>query len=90
MILDNRKYLIFLTSELDLIDFNSVLETSSETVRKSADNTKTFVKWDGEMPECLTQLTETWGPYTYEEILEIMNTEEWAKSEDTYGYIQGT
>jgi hypothetical protein len=41
---DNRKYIIFSTSELDKINFDEVLETSSETVRKSIDETKTFVK----------------------------------------------
>jgi len=40
--------MIFNTSELDKIDFTQVLETSADTVRKSVDNTKTFVKWDGE------------------------------------------
>jgi hypothetical protein len=41
---DNRKYIIFSTSELDKINFDEVLETSAETVRKSVDETKTFVK----------------------------------------------
>ncbi len=42
---DNRKFMIFNVSELDQIDFTQVLETDIDTVRKSVDETKTFVKW---------------------------------------------
>jgi hypothetical protein len=41
---DNRKYIIFSTSELEKINFDEVFETSAETVRKSVNQTKTFVK----------------------------------------------
>ena len=74
---DNREFMIFNVSELDQIDFTKVLETSVDTVRKSVDQTKTFVKWDGAMPECVTNLTTKEGPYTYEEILVILATPEW-------------
>jgi len=70
--------MIFNVSELDQIDFNQVLETSIDTVRKSVDGTKTFVKWDGEtIPSSVEALTTKEGPYTYEEILVILATEEW-------------
>jgi hypothetical protein len=74
---DNRRFMIFNVSELNQIDFNSVLETSVDTVRKSVDETKTFVKWDGTMPTCVSNLTTKEGPYTYEEILTILSTPEW-------------
>lgn len=74
---ENRKFMIFNVSELNQINFNEVLETSVETVRKSVDETKTFVKWDGDMPECVNNLTTKEGPYTYEEILTILSTPEW-------------
>jgi hypothetical protein len=70
--------MIFNVSELDQIDFTQVLETSIDTVRKSVDETKTFVKWDGEsIPSSVDALTTKEGPYTYEEILTILATEEW-------------
>jgi hypothetical protein len=70
--------MIFNVSELDTIDFTQVLETSAETVRKSVDSTKTFVKWDGLIiPDCVLNLTTKEGPYTYEEILTILATPEW-------------
>jgi hypothetical protein len=75
----NRNFMIFNVSELSQIDFTQVLETSTETVRKSTDETKTFVKWDGNEPECVTSLTTQEGPYTYDEIITILSTEEWTK-----------
>jgi hypothetical protein len=74
---EHREFMIFNVSELNQIDFTKVCETSIDTVRKSVDGTKTFVKWDGTMPECIANLTTKEGPYTYEEILVILATEEW-------------
>jgi hypothetical protein len=75
-----KKYIIFNVIELDNINFNEVLETSSETVRKSVDNTKTFVNWSGDTPNCVETLTTKEGPYSIEEILIILNGEDWFKS----------
>ena len=70
--------MIFNVSELSNIDFTQVLETSADTVRKSVDETKTFVKWDGiEIPSSVASLTTKEGPYTYTEILAILATPEW-------------
>lgn len=74
---ETRQYVIFDVIELDQIDFNQVLETSADTVRKSVDGTKTFVKWDGEVPACVANLT-TKGEYlTHSEIIAILSTEAW-------------
>ena len=75
----NRSYVIFDVSELDKLNFSEVLETSAETVRKSVDGTKTFVKWksDESVPLSVETLT-TKGTYlTHEEILVILATPEW-------------
>jgi hypothetical protein len=74
---ENREFMIFNVSELPQINFAQVLETSAETVRRSVDGTKTFVKWDGAMPQCVADLETKEGPYTYEEILMILATSEW-------------
>ena len=77
-IYDNREFMIFNVSELGTIDFTQVLETSADTVRKSVDLTKTFVKWDGVIiPQCVQNLTTKEGPYNYDEILAILATPEW-------------
>ena len=74
---DNRKYIIFSVSELGQINFNEVLETDPSTIRKSVNLTKTFVKWDGTMPDCVFNLTTKEGPYTQEEMMTILETPEW-------------
>jgi hypothetical protein len=75
-----RQFMIFNVSELPLIDFTQVLETSIDTVRKSIDGTKTFVKWDTEeIPSSVQSLTTSEGPYSYEEILTILSTPEWSE-----------
>lgn len=80
---EQRQFMIFNVSELPLIDFSQVLETSEETVRKSVDGNKTFVKWDGEsIPSSVTFLTTSEGPYTYTEILEILSTTEWTNNQE--------
>jgi len=78
---ENREFMIFNTSELPQIDFTQVCETSIDTVRKSIDGTKTFVKWDGATPSSVEALTTKEGPYTYIEILDILSTEEWTSNE---------
>jgi hypothetical protein len=75
---ENRSFAIFSTTEIDQVDFSLVCETSADTLRKSVDETKTFVKWDGEQPEFVSELTTLEGPYTYTEILEILSTPEWS------------
>lgn len=73
---ENRQYVIFNVNELPLVDFAQVLESSPETVRRSLDNTKTFVKFTSP-PTFLDQLTSKQGLYTHEEILAILATPEW-------------
>jgi len=77
---EDRKYLIFNMSEIDTINFSSVLETSVDTIRKSVDETLTFVKWDGSTPLFVSSLSTTQGPYTHTEILSVLSTETWAPS----------
>ena len=82
-IYENRNFMIFNVSELPNIDFTQVLETSQDTVRKSIDQTKTFVKWDGEIiPTSVDSLTTKEGPYTYTEILVILSQPEWSSNEE--------
>ena len=79
---ENRNYMIFNISEVDQIDFNTVLETSAQNIRVSVDGSKSFVKWEGEMPACVSGLTTKEGPYNHSEILAILSTEEWTDPMD--------
>jgi len=81
---ENREFMIFNVSELPQIDFTQVLETSIDTVRKSVDETKTFVKWDGTtIPSSVDSLTTKEGPYTYEEMLTFLARPEWTDPNTT-------
>lgn len=76
---EHRQFMVFSVSELSNINFNEVLETSADTVRKNVDGTKTFVKWDSEtIPPSVDSLTTKEGPYTYEQMLELLATAEWS------------
>ena len=77
----SRNYLIIQSSELSKVDFSQVLETSASTVRKSIDGTKTFIKWDGDTPSCVSNLTNTEGPYTHGQITTILDTDAWVSEE---------
>ena len=77
---EDRKYLIFNMSEIDTINFSSVLETSVDTIRKSVDETLTFVKWKGNTPSFVSSLSTAQGPYTHTEILSVLSTETWTPS----------
>ena len=75
----NREFMIFSVTELSKIDFNEVKETSMDTVRKSINGEKTFVKWDGDViPASVESLETKQGPYTYIEMINILATEEWS------------
>jgi hypothetical protein len=75
--MDTRYYIIFSTSELDKINFSEVMESSVETLRRSVDGSKTFVKYTGEMPASVASLTTKQSPLTYEEILAELGKTEW-------------
>ena len=75
--LDNT-YIIFDVTELSTIDFDQVLETSSETVIYNVAETQTIVKYIGEMPSSVQALTTKEGPYSYTEIKNILTGSAWA------------
>ena len=80
-IYDNRHYVIIPYSEVDTIDFDQVLETAVSTVRKSVDGTETFVKYEGNMPSSVTAVEGKSQAYSHLEILEILATDDWIRSE---------
>ena len=83
---EQRQFVIFDVTELPLIDFSQVLETSADTVRRSTDGTQTFVKWDGDIPPSCVEALTTKGEYlTYEEILEVLQTPAWTSPEEMDG-----
>lgn len=71
------KYVILDVSELNSVDFSEVKEKSTDYLSLSVDETKTFVKFEGDTPSSLEGKTE----YTYAEILEVLATDEWTPSD---------
>lgn len=80
---EDRHYVIFSVSEIDKINFNEVLETSADTVRKSVDGTLTFVKWDGDMvPSCVDTLTTKGNILSQTEMISELETSVWTPIPD--------
>ena len=70
-------YIIIDMTEVSLVDFSQVLQTSEETLRLSVDEYQTVLKWEGDEPSFVATLISYDGPYTHSEILAIMATPEW-------------
>jgi hypothetical protein len=75
--LNDRNYLIMKVEELNKVDFSQVLETSADSVRKCKNEIYTFVKWEGDEPDFVNTLVDKYGPYSHQEILEILSDENW-------------
>jgi hypothetical protein len=75
---EDRNFMVFSTSEINKINFDEVLETDAQWLRKSVNETKTFVKWDGDnIPNSVQTLTTSEGPYNYDEMIILLNSSEW-------------
>lgn len=70
MAFENRRWLVIPTSIVDDIDFNQVHESSLDSLRKSLDDTQTFIKYDVVVVE--ETYTETYEDPEMQE--EITNT----------------
>ena len=70
-------YVIINSSEVSSVDFSQVKETSADTLRYSLDNSKTFVKFEGDTPGFLEGKTAN----THSEILTILDGSEWTTSD---------
>ena len=66
------KYVIITSGEVSSVNFSEVKETSASTLRYNNDNTKTFVKFEGNTPSFLNGKSQ----YTNTQILAILNDEE--------------
>ena len=78
-----RTYIIINTTEVGLVNFNEVLETSEATLRISVDGLQTVLKWEGSEPSFVATLSSYDGPYTHSEILTIMATPAWTDPNPT-------
>lgn len=86
--MNNIKYVIFDTSEIFKLNFNDIKETSIDSLRKSIDGTKTFVKFSDEIPQSIMNLNTKSEVFTHNEIINILSTEEWTKPIEEYNAIK--
>lgn len=74
-------YAIVYSSNIDLLDFNELI-TNKDGVRHSLDNSKGLVKWKGsDIPATIQNLSNFEGPYTQDEILNVMKSTDWTDPE---------
>ena len=79
MIYDNRKWVIitlasYTDEQLENLVANAI-QTSVGTLRKSLNNTKAILKWDGDTPSCFDGMTT----YSHSEILTSLATNVWTE-----------
>lgn len=70
-------YIIIDISELDLVDFDVISNTSKDTLNYSNDGTKTIIKWIGDEPAFISNLQTKSNIFNNSEILDILNQPEW-------------
>ena len=77
---NTKTYAAINLSDLDLIDFSQISETSKDSIRKSLDNTEFVIKWqEGYVPTFIMDGTVIpVGTYDLHAILELMATDKWS------------
>mgnify|MGYP003678276024 CR=1 FL=1 len=75
---ENRKYAIVTIADLTDEMLSDSIEKESGNLRKSLDNTKTVLKWDGNTPSSLSGLSTL----TYSEVIEELAKDTWTEPEE--------
>lgn len=78
---NTKTYAIIKLSDIGLIDFSQVAQSSASTIRKSLDDTQFVIKWqEGYEPTFIENGTVIpVGIYTHSECLELMATDKWSQ-----------
>ena len=78
---NTKTYATINLSDIGLIDFSQIGQTSASTVRKSLDDTQFVIKWEeGYIPTFITDSSVIpVGTYDHHAILELMATPEWSE-----------
>ena len=78
MSFQNRKWIIVNVSDITSEMITSAIQTSMDTLRKSLDNSKAILKWDGDTPSVFDGMTT----YNHSEILIELAKSEWVENEE--------
>ena len=78
---NDRRYAVIYLTDLDLIDFSQIEQSSTSTIRKSLDDTQFVIKWEnGYTPTFITDASVVpVGTYDHHAILELMSTDKWSE-----------
>ena len=71
----NRKWVIVNVSDITDEMISSAIQTSMSTLRKSLDNSKAILKWDGDTPSCFDGMTT----YNHSQILTELAKSDWTE-----------
>ena len=72
------KYMILNANEVDAINFMDVMDQSTESLVRSKDGSKIYVKWErDDVPSSIAALTTKEGPFTHSEMKIILSRTEW-------------
>ena len=73
MSFENRRWVIVAVSAITDDMISSAIQTSINTLRKTTDNSKAILKWDGDTPSVFDGMTT----YNHSEILTELAKSEW-------------
>ena len=74
-----KTYATISITDLVLIDFSQIHETSAETIRKSLDETEFVIKYDAVPTFISDGSVEILQAMNHEEALQLMATDEWSE-----------
>ena len=74
---ENRKWVIVNVSDITDEMISKALQSNRNTLRKSLDESKAILKWDGDTPSCFDGMTT----YSHSEILTELNKSSWTEEE---------
>ena len=78
---NTKTYAVINLTDISLIDFTQIAQSSASTIRKSLDDTQFVIKWeDGYTPTFITDASVVpVGTYDHHAILELMATDKWSQ-----------
>lgn len=79
-------YIIVSSEFLQYVDYSRVKQSYPESLRYSIDKKKFILKYVGEQPDFIFQITKDaigLREYSHDEIIEILKGEEWVKINQT-------
>ena len=72
---ENRKWVIVNVSDITDEMISSAIQSNMDTLRKTLDNSKAILKWDGDTPSCFDGMTT----YTHSEIKIELAKSDWTE-----------